>query len=148
MGGKDRGFERLITDEYAQRVTPVILVQPKGDIIFTDPLASNELTALYKQALMLVHPSLYEGFNLPLLEAMHSGIPIVCSDIPANREVTDGQALFFDPRSLDSLGEAIKTLIKNKSLIKDFARKGQENALKYTWEKSAEMTLNVYNLFT
>lgn len=148
VGGKNRGLEALITPQYAHYVIPTIPVQPKGHVIFTNPLQDHELAALYRQATLLVHPSLYEGFNLPLLEAMSHGLPIVASDIPVNREVTGGAALFFDPTSLDSIGQMILKLLHEPALRQTLAKACRERAALYSWKKSAEDTLTVYNLFT
>ena len=148
VGGKNKELESLITPEYAPHVRPDIPVQPKGHIIFTDPLEDSERVTLYKQAKMLVHPSLYEGFNLPILEAMSAGLPVVASDIPVNHEVTGGAGVFFDPLSIDSIGNAAVRVLNDKTLQRDLAQRGREKSREYRWEKSAEDTLAVYNLFT
>ncbi|MFH0820841.1 MAG: glycosyltransferase family 1 protein [Candidatus Peregrinibacteria bacterium] len=148
VGGKGKGLESLITGEYAEWVTPAIPVQPKGQIFFTGPLESHELAALYGQAKALVHPSFYEGFNLPLVEAMNAGAPIIAADIPVNREVTGGAGLFFDPHSTDAIGQTILKFLSDRRLQQDLAKQGREKAQEYSWKKSAEETLNVYNLFT
>ena len=147
VGGKKKGLEKVITDAYFEKVAGEIPVRPKGNIIFTEPLADNELVALYKQALMLVHASTYEGFNLPLVEAMSYGLPVVCSDIEVNREVTGGHALFVDPHSIDSIGIGIHQLLHDKSLQQTLAQDGQEFVKRYSWKKHAEEVLYVYNLF-
>ncbi len=147
VGGKKKGLESLITDEYAPRVSATIPVQPKGHIIFTDQLDARELDILYHQATLLVHPSLYEGFNLPVLEAMAAGLPVAAADIPVNREVTGEHAVFFDPLSIDSIGQTLRSLLANAPFQKILAQDAREKAREYRWEKSAEETLNVYNLF-
>ncbi|MFH1012193.1 MAG: glycosyltransferase family 1 protein [Candidatus Peregrinibacteria bacterium] len=148
VGGKNRNLERYITGEFAYRVASDILVQPKGNIIFTNVLSNDELAVLYKQATALISPSVYEGFNLPLVEAMAAGILIVASDITVNREVTGEAALFFDPKSVDSIGEGILKLLGDSGFRKKLVSKGTEFVKRYNWEKSAEAVLGVYNLFT
>ncbi len=148
VGGKGHELEELITDEYCERVADRFLVKPKGKIIFTEPMPSNELTALYKQATALVHVSTYEGFNLPLVESMANGLPIIASDIPVNHEVTAENAHFINPSSVDSIGIGIHEFLNNKVLQKELKKNGRERSKDFSWKKCAEETLYVYNLFT
>ena len=148
VGGKGKDLEYLITDEYHERVADRFLIKPKGKIIFTDPLPSNELTALYKQAVALVHVSSYEGFNLPLVEAMTNSLPIVAADIPVNHEVTADNAHFINPESVDSVGIGIHEFLNDNALQKDLRQNGKERSKDFSWKKCAEETLYVYNLFT
>ncbi|MBN1258986.1 glycosyltransferase family 4 protein, partial [Candidatus Peregrinibacteria bacterium] len=147
VGAKGRGLETWLTDRYQERVAGKIPVKPKGGIIFTPPLAPAELSALYRQATALTHVSYYEGFNLPLVEAMSHGIPIVAADIPVNREVTAQNAVFVDPFSIDSIGLGIHEFLNHKSLQKDLKEKSLARAGHFSWKKCAEETLYVYNLF-
>lgn len=147
VNGKGRGLEAFLTDEHAHRLTADIPLQPKGGVVFTGPLSDAELQALYKQALMLAHPSTYEGFNLPLIEAMSFGTPIAAADIPVNREVTGEAALFFDPHSIDAIGAAILRLLNDKKTRAQLSAYGHARAADYSWERSAKQTLGVYNLF-
>ncbi|PIZ70932.1 hypothetical protein COY07_05890 [Candidatus Peregrinibacteria bacterium CG_4_10_14_0_2_um_filter_43_11] len=147
VGSKDRGLESYVTDAYCERVGGHFPVRAKGSVIFTPPLTNNELTALYKQASMLVHASYYEGFNFPLVEAMSHGLPIVAADIPVNHEVTGGAALFVDPLSIDSIGVGIHQLLNDKALKQKLSRDGLQKSKEYRWEKTAQETLEVYNLF-
>ncbi|MBN2087309.1 glycosyltransferase family 4 protein [Candidatus Peregrinibacteria bacterium] len=148
VGGKGHNLEELITDEYCDRVAGVYLVKPKGKIIFTEPLPSNELTALYKQATALVHVSNYEGFNLPLVEAMTNGLPVVASDIPVNHEVTAENAHFIDQSWVDTIGIGIHEFLNNKAMQRELKKGGLERSKDFSWKKCAEETLYVYNLFT
>ncbi len=147
VGGAGRGLESLITDRFHECVGGHIVLKPKGEVLFTGPLDSGELLALYRQALALVHPSLYEGFNLPLLEAMSHGLPVACSDIPVNHEVTGGHALFFDPTRVDAIGNALHGIYHDKNLRRDLTRDGKHRAKDFSWKKAAEATLEVYELF-
>ena len=148
VGGKGRDLEELITDEYCERVDGRFPVKPKGKIIFTESLPANELTALYKQATALVHVSTYEGFNLPLVEAMTNGLPVIASDIPVNHEVTAENAHFISPDSVDSIGIGIHEFLNNKSMQRELRKNGRERSKEFSWKKCAEETLYVYNLFT
>lgn len=147
VGGKNKGLEQFITDDYSERIAGKFPVKPKGHLIFTDHLDQNELLCLYKQALALVHVSNYEGFNLSLVEAMSAGIPIVASDIPVHHEVTNESALFVDPENINSIGIGIHQLVNDRALQRELVQKGKERANYFSWEKTAEETLYVYNLF-
>ncbi len=147
VGGKNKGLDHLITDQYRQRVDDKYLVKPKGKVIFTDTLDQSELVCMYRQALALVHASTYEGFNLALVEAMQAGIPIVTSDTSVHREVTDGHAVFVDPHHIDSIGMGMHQLINDSALQKQLGELGKKHGDSFSWKKTAEETLYVYNLF-
>lgn len=147
VGAQDRGLEQYLTDEFCERVAGKIPLKTKGNIVFTPNLQPDELNCLYKQAKALVHTSTYEGFNLPLVEAMAHGLPILCADIPVNHEVTDENAFFLDPGTVDSIGIGIHEFLNNTSLQKDLAKRSKERSKDFNWEKTAEETLYVYNLF-
>jgi len=147
VGGKNKDLESYVTDEFLEKVAGKYLLKPKGKVIFTEPLSSNELFCLYQKALALVHVSHYEGFNLNLVEAMTAGIPIIASDLPVHHEVTGDAALFVDPNSVDSIGIGIHQLIHDKALQRQLAEKGAARAKDFSWEKAAEETLYVYGLF-
>ena len=148
VGGEDQDLEQFITDEYRDKVADKFLVKTKGKIVLTPNLPPNELNALYKQAKALVHTSTYEGFNLPLVEAMSNDLPIICSDIPVNHEVTDEGAHFIDPSTIDTIGIGIHEFLNNKQLQSELKKKSHERAKDFDWKKTAEETLYVYNLFT
>ncbi len=148
VGGRNQGLDAYLTDEYYERVAGKYLMQPKGKIVFTEYLDQGELACLYQKALALVHMSLYEGFNLALVEAMQAGIPIVASDIPVHHEVTQEGALFADPTDIDLIGTAMHQLVHDKTLQRELVEKTDKRAQDFDWEKTAEETLYVYSLFT
>ena len=147
VGGKNKGLDQYITDKYCKRVDGKFLVKPKGNVIFTENLEQSELFCLYQKALALVHVSTYEGFNLALVEAMQAGIPIIASDIPVHHEVTNEIALFVDPHHIDSIGNGIHQLIHDRALREELMKKGKERSKDFSWGKTAEETLYVYDLF-
>ena len=147
VGAKNQGLEDFITDKYCERVADKYLLKSRGKVILTEPLDQSELVCLYQKALALVHMSFYEGFNLALVEAMQAGIPIVASDIPVHHEVTDEGALFVDPHNINSIGNGMHQLIHDRALQKELASKGEKRAKDFNWERTAEETLYVYNLF-
>ena len=148
VGGKNKGLEEHLHSFHHERVTEKITLKPKGKILFTESLDDDELSILYHQALTLVHPSLYEGFNLPLVEGMSYGLPLIISDIPVHHEVTGDNALFFDPTSVDSIGTVLTDFLSKKSIAKELSQKSKERSADFSWQKCAKKTLEVYNLYT
>jgi len=103
----------------------------------------EELYSLYARARAFVYPSTFEGFGMPVLEAMAAGIPVACSDIPPLREVAGDAALFFDPLNEDDIASSIERVMSDTSLQEQLATAGRERARGFTWRKSAEQTLTV-----
>jgi glycosyltransferase involved in cell wall biosynthesis len=147
VGGKGKGLEQFFTDEFTEKVAGRFPVKPKGSMILTEPLLDNELVALYKQAMALVHPSYYEGFNLPLVEAMDKGLPLVVADIPVNREVAADAGHFVNPENEDTFGIGLHEFLNNPHLQKSLAENARKRAQDFDWAKTARQTLDVYNLF-
>ncbi|MDZ7611822.1 MAG: glycosyltransferase family 1 protein [Candidatus Moranbacteria bacterium] len=113
-------------------------------IIFPGYVALEELPHYYKESECFVFPSLYEGFGLPLLEAMETRTPVVCSDIPCFREVAGQAALMFDSKCEKDLANKIFQVIMNNELRNKLIQKGKEKTKEFSWEKCAEETLRVY----
>jgi glycosyltransferase involved in cell wall biosynthesis len=107
-------------------------------------VSHEDLPALYSGALMFLYPSLYEGFGLPLLEAMACGTPVISSNISSIPEVVRDAGLLINPNNTEEIAEAIKTLLNNTSLREKYRKQGIEQAKTFTWEKSARITLNAY----
>lgn len=105
----------------------------------------DDILPLYKGALCLCQPSLYEGFGLSVLDAMFLGVPTIISKIQVFSELYDEAALFFDPRSEQQLSEQIVEMKKNTNLRKDLIKKGLKKSQQYSWEQTA---LNTYNVYT
>jgi len=99
------------------------------------------LIALFRFAEALVFPSTFEGFGMPVLEAMAAGTPVACSDIPPLREVADGCATFFDPLSTDSIATAVENVLTDVDERTKLSEKGLKRASASTWERAAEQTL-------
>jgi glycosyltransferase involved in cell wall biosynthesis len=114
-------------------------------IVFTGYLFDDDLRALYASCLLFIYPSIYEGFGLPPLEAMGCGAPVIVSRIPTLVETTQGAVAYFDPSNDDDLTRAIVDLILNASARRSLAAAGLKQAGKFSWEQTAQMTMNVYN---
>jgi glycosyltransferase involved in cell wall biosynthesis len=106
-------------------------------------LPRSELMELYARALAFVYPSTFEGFGMPILEAMAAGIPVACSNIAPLREVAGDAALFFDPLDTDALAVALDRITSDESLRKTLASAGPDRARPFTWQAAAEKTLAV-----
>lgn len=114
-----------------------------ADILFTGFTDHSDLPALYNGAELFVFPSLYEGFGLPVLEAMSSGTPVACSNISSIPEVAGDATVLFDPYSIENIQKSILGLIQDNAARKEFAAKGYERSKSFSWQKTAEKTLEV-----
>jgi glycosyltransferase involved in cell wall biosynthesis len=101
------------------------------------------LLELFRFAEALVFPSTFEGFGLPVLEAMAAGLPVACSSIPPLREVARDAALFFDPHSSAEIAAAVRRLLSEPALRAALAARGRATAANFTWTRAAEQTLAV-----
>ena len=121
-----------------------LTLEGPGEIVMTGPLSAEELDVLYRAADVFAYPSLYEGFGLPVVEAMTRGIPTVTSSTSSLPEVTGDAALGVDPRSVREIAKAIQTLCGDVSLAQEVAVKSQEQARRFSWGETAAKTLQVY----
>jgi glycosyltransferase involved in cell wall biosynthesis len=112
---------------------------------FLGPVPREDLPAFYGGALALTYPSIYEGFGLPILEAMASGTPVVTSNVSSLPEVAGEAAICVDPRSVDGLAEALHRVWSSPETRGDLKRKGLARARLFSWEKTARQTLDVYD---
>ncbi len=115
-----------------------------GSVRFTGYLPDEMLRAVLANADMLAFPSVYEGFGLPVLEAMIAGVPVVCSDRASLPEVAGEAAVFFDPYSVDDIAQKLAEVALNPTLRAELTRKGYENVKRFSWERTARRTLQVY----
>lgn len=104
----------------------------------------NELAYLYSNALAFVFPSFYEGFGIPILEAWSCKTPLLLSDCTCFKEIGEDAAIYFDPYSEKSIADAVKTIVNDENLRQDLIEKGQERLKLFSWKKTAEETLKVY----
>ncbi|PZU86355.1 MAG: glycosyltransferase family 1 protein [Chryseobacterium sp.] len=104
----------------------------------------NELGYFYQNAELFVFPSLYEGFGIPVLEAMASGCPIILTKHGSFPEIAGEAGVYFDSNSEEDLKNKIQMLLDNKALKAEFIKKGIKQVKKYNWEDAAEKCLKVY----
>jgi len=116
----------------------------RSRIVLTDYLHDDDLQALYSSCRVFVYPSIHEGFGLPPLEAMACGAAVIASRIPALEETTGAAALLFDPKNISELTRNILELLDNENARRELAAAGQRRAAEFSWEKTAQLTWNVY----
>lgn len=105
---------------------------------------AEHVPAIYRGALMLVFPSLFEGFGMPVLEAMAAGVPVAASNATSVPEVAGDAALLFDPRRPDEIAGVINRLLTDQALRERLVRRGIERARLFTWDRAAGETVAVF----
>ena len=116
----------------------------QNEVIFPGWVDDVDKPILYQMADCFVFPSLYEGFGLPVLEAMAAGVPIACSDIAPLREIGDGSALFTDPQKPEEFAENIHKILTDHGLREKLIESGAVTAQKFSWQKTTGKTLEIY----
>jgi glycosyltransferase involved in cell wall biosynthesis len=111
----------------------------KSDVVLTGYLPEQELTMLLGSAYALIYPSLFEGFGVPVAEAMKCEVPVLTSEKTSMQEVGDDAALYFNPKDHADIADKIMLIYKDEGLRKRLIEKGKLNVKKYSWEKSAEL---------
>lgn len=139
------GGEGWLMDDFAAGIRSRGLADR---ICLTGYLNDEDLCALYSSCRVFVYPSLYEGFGLPLVEAMACGAPVVTSDIPSIRETVGNSARCADPLSVDSLASAIIELVADEKINQQFSQAGLQQVQKLGWEQTALKTWQVYREVT
>jgi glycosyltransferase involved in cell wall biosynthesis len=116
----------------------------EGDVRFLDWLSGEELEGLWQLADAFVYPSLYEGFGLPVLEAMARGVPVACSNASSLPEVAGDAALMFDPHDERAIAAALERLLSDPAEAERLRARGLERAREFTWGRTARATLESY----
>lgn len=104
----------------------------------------DTLTALYRGARLFLYPTLYEGFGLPVVEAMASGVPVITSNSSALKEVAEGYAQLVDPLDIEQMARAIAQLLSDREHSESWAELGRRRADDFKWPRTAQRTLEVY----
>jgi glycosyltransferase involved in cell wall biosynthesis len=115
-----------------------------SSVIFTGQVGEHELPILYRSATVVLYPSLYEGFGLPILEAMASGVPVVTSNCSSMAEVAGEAALLVDPENPEEIANAAYQLLTDETLHQQYRTHGLARAKEFTWERTAQRTCAVY----
>jgi glycosyltransferase involved in cell wall biosynthesis len=116
-------------------------------ILYRGFVSNAELVGLYRHARFVAYPSLYEGFGIPILEAMRMGCPVITSNIGAMREVSGAAALHADPYRTESIAAAMVSLLEDDALRGRLVAAGHDRVRTFTWRQCALNTLDVYKKF-
>jgi glycosyltransferase involved in cell wall biosynthesis len=113
-------------------------------VIFTGYVPDEDLPAIYSAADLFVFPSLYEGFGLPVLEAMACGVPVICSNTSSLPEVAGDAALLVDPTDVRALAGAMERALTDEGKWREMRERGLQQAARFSWDEAAAMSLKVY----
>ena len=116
----------------------------RENIIFTGYVKDDDAYTLYSNALAYCLPSLYEGFGLPILEAMKCGCPVITSDFSSTAEVAGDAGVLVDPLSVDAIADAMNRVYTDQTFRNELVAKGYEREKEFSWAKAAEETLAIY----
>ncbi|MCX6251677.1 MAG: glycosyltransferase family 1 protein [Bacteroidetes bacterium] len=131
VGKSDRVFNMEATTEITERSLGYV--------------SDDQLVQLYRNASLLIYPSLYEGFGIPPLEAMSLGCPVLISDIPVFREVFGDAGWYVDPKDTSDIRDGILAILKNSELRRTLINQGYKCAESYRWERSAGKVIEMVN---
>jgi glycosyltransferase involved in cell wall biosynthesis len=133
QGWGDKKWKQLIADPKLHR-----------RIFFAGHVDDETLACLYTGASAFVFPSLYEGFGLPILEAMACGCPVICSNAASLPEVAGDAAFQLDPTDAEGLAHALDSVLTDSTLRRSMIQKGIERAQQFSWKETAAKTLEVF----
>ena len=133
------GGEQLAGEERAQLVDLGI----RGQVRFIR-VEEREMFSVYHGARMLILPSLYEGFGLPILEAFAAGSPVVLGNVSSLPEVAGRGALYFDPADPESISDSVQKVLYDSTMREDLIRLGQERLQQFSWDRTVQETKNAY----
>ncbi|MEW6407741.1 MAG: glycosyltransferase family 1 protein [Patescibacteria group bacterium] len=137
-------IKKNIKKEIAEYRKTIKLLNLDKDVIFTDYISQSELDSLRKNAAMAVYPSLYEGFGLPVIEAMALKTPVIASNISSIPEIANDAAIFINPKSIKEIAAAIIKLLSDANLRQRLKEKGLKNIKRFSWKKTARETWKLY----
>jgi len=116
----------------------------RNKVILRNAVDEKDLMIYYKSSILMVYPSLYEGFGLPILEAFANSTPVALSNSSSLPEVADDAAVYFDPLDPDSIRDAIQKLINDEYYRKRLIEAGEKRLTKFSWEQTALKTIDTY----
>ncbi len=147
---KEPGFKLIIAGmrgHFAEELEGIIAAANlKESVTLTGWVPREDLYDLYRRAHAFVYPSTFEGFGMPVLEAMAAGVPVACSDIPPLREIAGKAAIFFNPGEEAGLEFALSEISIDRALRSRLAKAGPLQAAQFTWAESAKRTLAALQL--
>ena len=111
----------------------------RQDVQLLGYLPQDQLASITAAAYALVYPSFFEGFGVPIVEAMQSGVPVITSNTSSMPEIAGSAALLADPHSISDLAEQMMRIFKDESLRNELIQKGFEQSNKFSWDKTADL---------
>jgi len=117
----------------------------KDKIFFSGRLSDQQLAEFYRGADALLFPSLYEGFGLPVIEAMSCGLPVITSNSTSLKEIAGDAALLVNPNNIDEIVNALNVVCRNEELRSELIEKGLNQAAKYSWSSTITMIARELN---
>ncbi|MDP9131889.1 MAG: glycosyltransferase family 4 protein, partial [Nitrospirota bacterium] len=141
------GFDLLLAGDVCKRTDIRAAIERfgiSGQTKLVGVVSDEELIAYYQQAAVFVFPSLYEGFGLPVLEAMGCGCPVIASNTSSLPEVAGHAALLIDPRQSDQVMRELTRVLESPSLQATLRARGLAQANTFTWDRTARETVAVY----
>jgi glycosyltransferase involved in cell wall biosynthesis len=135
-GGKGWGIEKIFKVMRQAKYT--------DDIIYTSCIINEDKAAVLTLSSLFVYPSFFEGFGIPVLEAMKCGVPVITSNVSALPEVVGDSAIMVDPYNPDELLRSMKELLLNRELAQRLSERGKNHAFRFTWKASARELLGVF----
>ena len=135
------GAQGWLNDSVRERVGQLGLA---GSVRFPGYIAGDDVAAVYSLATVFAYPSLWEGFGLPVLEAMACGTPVLTSDVSSLPEVAGDAALFVPPTDVEAIADGLTRLLGDAELRADLCERGLRRAAAFSWERCARETLAVY----
>jgi glycosyltransferase involved in cell wall biosynthesis len=115
------------------------------DVVWTGYLERRKVLEILRRADFMIYPSFYEGFGLPVLEAMTAGVPVICSNAASIPEVVGDAGVYFDPFSIKDMAACIARVANNQPLRQELRQKGFKNLDRFSWKQTATQTVAVYN---
>ena len=131
-------------DYFYKRLKEFIAENNVKKVIFSGFVPDHELDFIFTNSLAYIRPSLYEGFELPPLEAMAKGVPVISSNHSCALEILGDSAYYFDSFDVDKMAEAIIRVCEDEKLRNDLIKRGYKQVQKYSWKKMARETLIIY----
>ncbi len=135
------GPKRSTYNEVTEKMNQLIKEYP-GKIVLTGYVDDKDMASLYSGATAFIYPSLYEGFGLPILEAMKCGTPVICTDNTSLPEVAGDAALYISGNDVLQTVNALEKMYLDTELVKDLKQKGIKQASKFDWHKTADLIVN------
>ena len=108
-------------------------------VVFTGYVDEEDKVAIYQMAKLFVYPSLFEGFGMPVAEAMAAGVPVITSNVSSMPEVAGDAGILVNPENVDNIADAMQHLLSDEKLYQQCVHRGLQQCMKFTWERSADI---------